>query len=169
MHFTPPPTPRLEFGRWTSSDVALAASLWADPEVMRFIGGPYTDEEVAARIEKEVASETARGIQYWPLFARESGEFVGCCGLKPHDPDPREYEIGFQLRPPFWGRGYAAEAARAVIAHTFGTLQATALFAGHHPENTASAALLAKLGFECIGTHFFARTGLDHPWHRLLP
>jgi ribosomal-protein-alanine N-acetyltransferase len=164
---TPPPTARLEFRRWTGADLALAASLWSDPDVMRFIGGPYSDEEVTARIERELANEAAHGVQYWPLFVRDTGEFAGACGLKPHDPETRAYEIGFQLRPEFWGRGYATEASRAVIAHAFGALQATVLFAGHHPRNDASGALLAKLGFTTIGTHFFARTGLDHPWCRL--
>ncbi|HEY0370578.1 MAG TPA: GNAT family N-acetyltransferase, partial [Thermoanaerobaculia bacterium] len=82
-------------------------------------------------------------------------------------PDPREYEIGFQFVPEFWGAGYGAEAARAVIAYTFEVLGASALFAGCHPENAASRTLLSRLGFTEIGTHFFARTGLDHPWWRL--
>jgi RimJ/RimL family protein N-acetyltransferase len=55
-----------------------------------------------------------------------------------------------------------------VIAHAFAELGASALFAGHHPQNAASAALLSRLGFTQIGTHHFARTGLEHPWYRLV-
>lgn len=163
----PPPTARLEFRRWSADDTPLATSLWGDAAVMRFLGGPYTPEEVAARLERERANDAALGIQYWPLFERETGEFAGCCGLKPVESEPRALEIGFHLRPEFWGRGFASEAARAVIAYAFDDLGTAALFAGHHPQNGASATLLAKLGFTTIGTHFFARTGLQHPWCRL--
>ncbi len=163
----PPPTARLEFRRWERSDLALAAGLWGDPRVMQFLGGPYTHEEVVERIEREIANEEAHGIQYWPVFIKDSGVFAGCCGLKPLRPDERQLEIGFHFRPELWGVGYASEAARAVMAHAFEELNAAALFAGRHPENDASAALLAKLGFEQIGTHFFARTGLQHPWYEL--
>ena len=58
------------------------------------------------------------GITYWPLFRLSDGEFVGCCGLKPH-PDPDTLALGFHLRPDFWGQGYASEAARAVIARNY--------------------------------------------------
>ena len=165
----PPPTARLEFRTWTPDATALATSLWGDADVMRFLGGPYSHDEVVARLERERANDAALGVQYWPVFVRESGEFAGCCGLKPVEQEPRALEIGFHFLPPFWGRGFASEAARGVIAYAFGELQTTALFAGHHPRNDASATLLAKLGFATIGTHFFARTGLQHPWCRLLP
>jgi ribosomal-protein-alanine N-acetyltransferase len=161
----PPPTARLTFRLWQPADVDLATSLWANPDVMRFIGGPYTPEEVAARIERELANDAAYGIQYWPVFV--DGVFAGCCGLKPHVPEERFLEIGFQFLPAFHGRGYAAEAARAVMAYAFDALDAAALFAGRHPDNLPSATLLDRLGFTQIGTHFFARTGLDHPWYRL--
>ena len=161
----PPPTARLEFRRWTTEDVALAESLWCDPAVMRFLGGPYSRAEVEARLEKEAANEAAHGIQYWPLFTRDTGEFAGVCGLKPFE--PQRLEIGFQLMPQFWGAGLAYEASKAVMAFAFDELHAIALYAGHHPENDSSRRLLTKLGFTQLGTHFFARTGLEHPWWRI--
>jgi [ribosomal protein S5]-alanine N-acetyltransferase len=163
----PAPTERLEFRRWSRNDEDLATSLWGDPEVMRFLGGPYSPEEVSARIDREMANDDAHGIQYWPLFTRDSGEFAGCCGLKPYRPAESLLELGFHLRPPFWRAGYATEAAGAVVAFAFELLGAAALYAGSHPQNAASAALLSKLGFTRIGTHFFDRTGLDHSWWEL--
>ncbi|HET7436696.1 MAG TPA: GNAT family N-acetyltransferase [Thermoanaerobaculia bacterium] len=162
----PPPTARLEFRRWRAEDADLASTLWCDPRVMQFLGGPYSADEVRERLAREVANDAQFGIQYWPVFTRETNEFAGCCGLKPHRPDDCEYEIGFHFLPKFWGGGYASEAARAVMAWAFEEFKVSALFAGHHPENEASRALLRKLGFEVLGTHFFARTGLDHPWLR---
>lgn len=162
---TPAHTERLVFRCWTASDVELAASLWCDPEVMRFMGGPYTRDEVAARLEREIANLEERGIQYWPLF--RSANFIGCCGLKPNPDNLEQLEIGFHLLPAYRGRGFAAEAARAVIAYAFDVLGAHALYAGHHPQNESSRALLTRLGFDQIGAHLFPRTGLDHPWYRL--
>jgi [ribosomal protein S5]-alanine N-acetyltransferase len=159
-----PHTARLTFRRWTLDDTALASSLWCDERVMRFLGGPYSHEEVVTRLEREIANDAAFGIQYWPVIA--GNEFAGCCGLKPHEPENRFYEIGFHFRPEFWGRGYGSEAARAVIAHATEVMDAAALFAGHHPENEASRAVLTRLGFTEIGTHYFARTRLQHPWYR---
>lgn len=167
MSRTPPPTPRLEFRRWSASDLDLAASLWCNPDVMRFIGGPYTPDEVASRVERELANDARYEIQYWPLFTIENGEFAGCCGLKPHNDGVSTLEIGFQLLPDFWGAGYASEAARAVITYAFEYLHATALYAGRHPLNAASHKLLTKLGFTQIGTHYFARTAIEHPWYEL--
>ena len=161
----PPPTARVEFRRWSTADAELAASLWGDPRVMRFLGGPYSHDEVVARLAQEEANAAAYGIQYWPVFVDDV--FAGCCGLKPLEPEHRHLEIGFHFRPEFWGGGYASESARAVIAYAFDVLGAAALFAGHHPNNDTSRVLLERLGFRCIGTHHFARTGLDHPWYKL--
>ena len=161
----PPPTARVEFRVWRASDVDLAARVWCDPDVMRFIGGPYSDEEVRNRVTREVANEATLGVQYWPVFV--AGAFAGCCGLKPNEAGHPVYETGFQFLPEFWGAGYGSEATRAVIAYAFDVVGAATLFAGRHPENAASHALLVRLGFTEIGTHFFARTGLQHPWYRL--
>jgi transcriptional regulator with PAS, ATPase and Fis domain len=62
------------------------------------------------------------------------------------------YELGFHLRPPYWRRGLAMEAASALITFAFGNLGAKALFAGHHPANSESHRILTKLGFRYTTT-----------------
>ena len=57
----------------------------------------------------------------------------------------------------------ATEAARAVVRFAFTRLAAAALFAGHHPDNTASAGVLTKLGFCLTHTELYPPTGLHHP------
>jgi hypothetical protein len=84
-----PTASRLEFRRWRRSDSDLAAQLWSDPLVMRFLGGAYDAAKLAARLELEIANGTAYGVQYWPLFLKDGGEFAGCCGLKPFEPGER--------------------------------------------------------------------------------
>jgi hypothetical protein len=58
--------------------------------------------------------------------------------VRPYRSEPRVYELGFHLRPAFWNRGLATEAAGAVIRYAFTTLAAEGLFAGHHRANHVS-------------------------------
>ena len=159
---------RLGFSHWCGGDAGLALGLWGDPAVSRYTGGPFTDEQVMARLTREIDTLDRHQIQYWPVFLRESGEHIGCCGLGP----PREaemdvYEMGFQLRRCHWGVGLAREAAVVVIAHSFEVLGARALIAGHHPENAASRHLLRTLGFRYTHDEFYAPTQLMEPCYRL--
>jgi ribosomal-protein-alanine N-acetyltransferase len=74
-------------------------------------------------------------VQYWPLFLLENNDPVGCVGLRPYTKEGRVLELGFHLRPNYWGQGLAHEAANAVITFAFETLDIPSLFAGHHPAN----------------------------------
>ena len=75
--------------------------------------------------------------------------------------------MGFHLRPKYWGKGYATEAANAVIDYAFHHFHADGLFAGHNPKNVVSRKVLLKLGFVYIGDKFYAPTGLYHPSYDL--
>ena len=160
-------TERIGFSRWTQNDLALAQLLWGSPDVTRYIcaSGVFSAEEIERRLNQEISNDTQFHVQYWPVFELKTGDLIGCCGLRPHSTD--EYEIGFHLRPEFWEKGYASEAAKAVIDYAFTVLKAKKLFAGHHPKNTRSAKVLAKLGFACIGDVFYEPTGLYHPSYTL--
>ena len=105
---------RLGFRRWSPDDVGLADALWGDPAVTSLIGGPFSVEQVRARLLREIETDAKSGIQYWPMFLLVTGEFAGCCGLRPYRPDERIAELGFHLRQSQWGKGLAVEGARAV-------------------------------------------------------
>ena len=158
-------TDRLGFGHWNREDEGLALSLWGDEKVSVLIGGPFTAEEVCARLDREIATMTVYKIQYWPVFLSASGDLAGCAGLRPY----REglLELGFHLRPEYWGRGLAEEAARAVIDYAFETLGLRSLFAGHHPDNAASQHVLMKLGFHFTHQEIYPPTGLLNPSYLL--
>jgi RimJ/RimL family protein N-acetyltransferase len=163
-----PPTKRLEFRCWSSDDLALAWALWGDPRVTALIGGPFSAEAVAQRLSTEMSCMREHRVQYWPIFLRESGEHVGCAGLRPYDVDQRVYELGVHLRQEFWGQGLAVEAGKAVIDYAFGSLRAAALFAGHHPKNEMSQKFLLKLGFTYTQDELYPPTGLKHPSYKLM-
>lgn len=84
-----------------------------------------------------------------------------------YDLENRISELGFHLVPEAWGKGLAAEAARAVISYAKAQTDLKALFAGHHPENHASKKLLQKLGFEFQRKEYYEPTGLEHPSYLL--
>lgn len=160
-------TDRVGFSRWRQEDTKLAETLWGDPAVTRFIcaSGRFSAQDITNRLNKEISNNSEHHVQYWPVFELAAGELIGCCGLRPHGVN--EYEIGFHLRPEFWGQGYAIEAANAVIRYAFSVLKAEKLFAGHNPKNIASQKVLCKLGFTYIGDAFYEPTGLYHPSYEL--
>ncbi len=160
---------RIGFSRWMDSDLPLAQQVWGEKDVTRYIcaTGSFTEQDVINRLNTEIENQKKYQVQYWPIFDRSTNELVGCCGLRPFYKEEDAYEIGFHLRKAFWGRGLAAEAANMVIHYAFSTLHADKLYAGHHPQNTASKKLLLKLGFTYIGDHFYEPTGLNHPSYEL--
>ena len=160
-------TERLGFSCWRPEDTELAERLWGEPAVTRWLcaSGSFSREEVFRRLELELRNEREYRVQYWPVFLRETGELAGCCGLRPRSEGA--YELGAHFRPEYWGRGYGTEAGRAVIQYAFTVLATKELFAGHHPENTASRRLLNRLGFVRIGEELYPPTGLRHPLYQL--
>jgi RimJ/RimL family protein N-acetyltransferase len=162
---------RLGFRHWMPEDLSLARSLWGNPEVVRWIHakGVFSPEEIAARLDHEMDTQRRFGIQYWPLCFLASGTFAGCCGLRLYEPRPGTLELGVHLLPQFWHQGVAQEAARRVMAYAFDDLKAEALFAGHHPGNTASRELLSRLGFAYTHGELYPPTGLQHPSYLMRP
>ena len=157
---------RVGFSEWTDADADLARRLWGNPEVTRYIcaTGAFTDEEVLARLQTEIENGKQYQMQYWPIFRLDDDDFIGCCGLRPHE--PRRPELGFHLLPKYWRHGYASEAARRVMGDAFDRFDIDGLTAGHHPENKASEHVLKRLAFVCVGTEYYPPTGLMHPAYR---
>ena len=102
----------LAFGKWSESenDFVLAHSLWGNPKVTHyFSSNGYTDEQIRVRLADEISNQKNFGVQYWPIFYLESGDFVGCCGLRPKAIEESDvnysstgvFEFGVHLRPGF--------------------------------------------------------------------
>ncbi len=164
-----PESERLAFRAWRDDDMALAMALWGDPRVTALIDsrGVLDRSTVEARLREQIELADHHGIQYWPAFLMETLEFAGCAGLRPRVPENRIFELGFHICARFWGQGLATEAALSVARFAFTELDAMALFAGHNPNNRASAHVLEKLGFRHTHDEAYAPTGLLHPSYLL--
>jgi [ribosomal protein S5]-alanine N-acetyltransferase len=80
------------------------------------------------------------------------GAFIGWCSVTRWSPDYRSASMGYCLDDAAWGRGYATEAARALLVWAFGTLDLNRVQAETDTRNAASARVLEKLGFVREGT-----------------
>jgi len=158
-------TERIIFSYWTKDDYILALSLWGDEAVTKYISkiGELTEQEIKDRLLLEIKIEKQFNVQYWPIFEKSTEGFIGCCGLRPYNIEKRIYEIGFHLTSKHWGKGFGAEAAKAVIEYSRDKLKATGLFAGHHPNNVISKRIIEKLGFQYKCGEYYKPTGLYHP------
>lgn len=156
---------RIGFGVWNSSDLELAQKLWGNRQVTEYISGKgfFSEKEITERLIKEIRNQEQYKVQYWPIFMKDTQEFMGCCGLRPYDLDKKIYEIGIHLLPQYWGKGIGSEALNTVIEYAFKKLKVENLFAGHNPKNSASKKLLIKAGFKFIREEYYEPTGLMHP------
>jgi RimJ/RimL family protein N-acetyltransferase len=150
-------TDRLVLRRFTEDDVDLLVELDADPEVMRYINGgePTSRAEVVDEVLPAFLDYYKRypGYGFWAAIEKSTGDFLGWFHFRPaadgYDDEP---ELGYRLRRPAWGKGYATEGSRALIDKGFAELGAQRVFAGTMAVNTASRRVMEKSGLR------FART-----------
>jgi aminoglycoside 6'-N-acetyltransferase len=148
-------TARLVLRRLRPEDVDAFAAYRSDPEVARYQGwrAPYPREE-AERFVAALAGLAPGRPGTWFQFAvapREGGPLLGDCALRTSRRDPRCGELGFSFARAHQGRGYAAEAAAAVLAYAFDTLGMTRVEALIDARNRRAERLLTRLGLRCEG------------------
>lgn len=114
-------TDRLILRPHARDDFDDSFAMWADPEVIRYIGGqPFTREEVWARLLRYAGHWSLLDFGYWAVREKESGVFVGEVGFadfkrQMEPPLGGTPEAGWALMPSAHGRGYATEAVRAAL------------------------------------------------------
>lgn len=143
-------TERLVMRQFTREDVAVIVELDSDPEVTRYVGmtGPTTPHDVETRIFPNVfgwyAKHPAHG--YWATHEAATGAFIGWFHYRPTKVAPHELELGYRLRREAWGKGFATEGARALIAHGFDVLRDPRVVAHAFRANRASTRVMEKVG-----------------------
>ena len=141
-------TPRLHLRPFTLADHDAIHVVYADPEVMRFVGhgahATMAETTSALRIYGDVLAR--RGYSFLAVTERATGAIVGDGGLHPLGGTGPDVELGYTLARAAWGKGYATELGRALVEHAFGVLGVARVVAQVEPENLPSRNVLAKLG-----------------------
>ncbi|UVO54410.1 GNAT family N-acetyltransferase [Sphingomonas sp. SUN039] len=134
---------------WTEDAPELYAAI-AREEVaytLARLPWPYTLDHARAWLDRPRAADDAHLLIY--ERTGNAPRLIGGIGLAP---DGHDVELGYWIVPSHWGRGFATEAGRAVIAMARDTLRLDRLVSGHFVENPASGRVLRKLGFAATGT-----------------
>jgi RimJ/RimL family protein N-acetyltransferase len=135
--------------RWLSTDDAeFILELLNEPSFLRFIGdkGVRTLEDARNYIlNGPVDMYNRLGFGLYLTELKEGGIPIGICGLIKRD-GLEDVDIGFAFLPRFWAKGYAYEAASAVMAYGKDVLGLKRIVAITSPDNDASRKLLEKLG-----------------------
>ncbi|MCG6497576.1 GNAT family N-acetyltransferase [Kitasatospora sp. A2-31] len=154
VHLT---TERLVLRRFTTADTDRLVELDGDPEVTRYLtGGRPTPR---AQVENTLLPlyfahyERYGDLGWWAAEERDGGAFLGWFEFRPPDrEDPGEVELGYRLRRPAWGRGYATEGARALIDQGFARLGVRRVVAYTMAVNLGSRRVMEKAGLRYVRT-----------------
>ena len=158
MSFTPLQTKLLTLRPYAVADIPALVPLIGAREVAATtlrIPHPYSEadaREFIAATKEDVSSGNELRLA---VIVRESGSLCGGVGLR-MESDHRRAELGYWIGVPYWGRGYATEAAAAMVNYGFDTLGLHRIFAGHVGNNLLSARVLQKIGMRhegCLRGH----------------
>ena len=140
--------------RWqTVDDAPFIRTLLNDPSWLQFIGdrGVKTEEDARAYIlNSSIDAYNRLGFGFYLTELKEGNTPIGMCGLIKRE-TLEDVDIGYALLPEYWGKGYAFEAASAVLTYGKDTLSLKRIVAITAEDNHASARLLEKLGLHLEG------------------
>ncbi|HUJ03109.1 MAG TPA: GNAT family N-acetyltransferase [Rhizomicrobium sp.] len=139
-------TERLILREWRNEDFEPLAEFLADPDVMRYLGGKaLTREEAWRNLCRSIGHWYLRGFGVWAVERKEDGALIGRIGLIYPEGWPG-LEVGWTLGKPYWGMGYATEAARASMTYGFLTQPVARLISVIDPDNRASQGVATRIG-----------------------
>jgi ribosomal-protein-alanine N-acetyltransferase len=149
--FLPLSTPRMTLAALTLEHAAAIFAYASDPAISRLVAWRRHESLEDSRLfvaRSMVGYE--KGNEYeWGLIRRSDQAFLGTCGLGAIDIGRGAGELSYVLAKPYWGRGYATEAAAAALEFGFARLGLCLIEAHAFLENAASMRVLAKLGLSC--------------------
>lgn len=131
------------------NDAPLLFGFWSDPMVTKHMNiETLTDVSQAQQMilllqRLQMENKAIR----WTILLRHSNEVIGSCGFNYLDYENERAEIGYDIGSPYWGKGYAPEALRAIIHYGFDSLRLNRVEAKVEPENLNSIKVLKKLRF----------------------
>ncbi|MGV3630764.1 MAG: GNAT family N-acetyltransferase [Bacteroidota bacterium] len=150
---------RLYFRNILPQDEKDLFEMDSDPAVHRFLGNnPVTStgqiREVIGMLTEQYKQN---GIARWAVIDKHTHEWIGWAGLKYYGGEGMNghthfYEHGYRFKQKHWGKGYATEASRAILAYGFQKLGVEKIYAITEVDHLDSQHVLLKLGFRNAGT-----------------
>ena len=142
-------TPRLLLRRQVPSDLDDLWALYCDPEITKYIpDAPRNREDARQELEWHMNGHPRNpDLGLWATIHKETGKFIGRCGLLPWTIDGQEeVEVAYTIAREFWGQGLATEAAQAILQYGFEKLNLLRLVCLIEPGNVASQKVAEKIG-----------------------
>jgi RimJ/RimL family protein N-acetyltransferase len=136
-----------------TSDAPALLAIFSDPRVMRYGSTPAWTriEQAGDKIGRNQRGMAAGESLCLAVLRKEDQQLLGTADLFEMDEQSQRAELGYTLAFDAWGKGYMSEALSALLDYSFGQLKLRRLEADIDPRNTASANLLARLGFQQEG------------------
>jgi RimJ/RimL family protein N-acetyltransferase len=142
-------TKRLILRRQVPQDLDALWALYCDPEIIRYIpDAPRSREEAKEELQWHMNGHPRfPELGLWATIYKETGKFIGRCGLLPWTIDERqEVEVAYTIARNYWGQGLATEAAQAILNYGFEQLNLSRLVSLIDSENIASQKVAEKIG-----------------------
>jgi len=164
-------TPRLILRGWRDEDIEPWVAMNSDPRVMEFLGISYSRAEAEAKISEMRAAFARDEDGWWAVEIKEGGRFAGRVALhavpfKAHFTPATE--LGWRFVFEEWGKGYATEAAAAVINFAFKVRNYDEVVAITSVLNLRSQRVMQRLGMTCNPADDFDAPNFEEG-HRLRP
>lgn len=140
---------RLIFRPYTMEDLDFYASLWGNPEVVRYIGRGKTKTYQEAKISMEnwLFPQYEEGLGLYAMTLKSNHQLIGHAGLVNQKiGEKKEVEIGYWLMPDQWGKGFAKEASIAFKNYGLYELNYEKLISLINPDHPASIFVARKTG-----------------------
>ncbi len=144
-------TERLVLRDFVESDWEAVLAYQQDPLYLRYYEWTSrTAEEVRAFMKRflDQQRQVPRIKFQFAVTLKSSGQLIGNCGIRRDSPEAREADMGYELDPNHWRKGYATEAAGAVLDFGFSSMDLQRVTAWCIADNVASARVLEKIGMK---------------------
>lgn len=149
MHYLE--TERLLLRQWLDKDFLPFAAMNADPIVRKYFPSLLTADQSHASIKSFQEAIIQKGFGLWALELKDSGEFLGFCGLQVpsfHAHFTPCIEIGWRLAKEYWGNGYATESAKKCLSFAFKTLNVPEIVSFTAIDNWPSRRVMQRIGMQ---------------------
>lgn len=147
-------TERLILREFTSDDWPLVLAYQSDPLYLRYYEWAERTPEAVQEFVKmflDQQKEQPRRKFQLAVTLKPSGQLIGNCGIRMASAEAHEADIGYELAPQQWGKGYATEAASAIVRFGFTELHLHRIWSWCYADNSGSAHVLEKLGMRPEG------------------